>query len=189
MIADQADPQVQPLPANPQAILAAFDRGRQLADGDLVQMATNDAHRASRTEAVRARCAWTNWTAIAPFANGGGAPFRRPGADVAGREHAGNIGLEEVVHVRCRAGDDEAVVVAADGVVEPLGARTRTEEKEHERERNAFAARERDGREVPIFAVERGDLAPISNGDAVPLELVDEVVRHRLAEVRARWRR
>ena len=33
--------------------------------------------------------------------------------------------------------------------------------------------------------MERGDLAPVPNGDAVPLELVDEVVGHRLAEVGA----
>ena len=39
--------------------------------------------------------------------------------------------------------------------------------------------------EVPALAVERGDLAPVANGDAVPLELVDEVVRHRLAQVGA----
>jgi hypothetical protein len=38
---------------------------------------------------------------------------------------------------------------------------------------------------VPVVAVERGDLAPVSNGDAVPLELVDEVVRHRLAKIGA----
>ena len=76
-------------------------------------------------------------------------------------------------------------MVAADGVVEPLGARKRAEEQEHEREGKALAARERDGREVPVFAVERGDLAPVSNGDAVPLELVDQVVGHRLAEVGA----
>src|ERR1700693_6045738 len=67
MAADQADPEVQPLAACPQAILAAVDRGRQVVDGDLVQMATDEvAHRASWTVAVRARCAWTNWTAIAP---------------------------------------------------------------------------------------------------------------------------
>ena len=120
-----------------------------------------------------------------PFTDGGGAPFGRPGADVAGREHPGNIGLEQVVHVRCRAGENESVVVTGNGVAEPLCARKRAEEKEHEREGNAFAARERDGREVPVLALERGDLAAVSNGDAVPLELVDEVVRHRLAEVGA----
>ena len=75
------------------------------------------------------------------FADCRGAALGRAGADVAGREHAGDIGLEQVVHVRCRAGEDEAVVVAADGVVEPLGARQRAEEKEHEREGKALAAR------------------------------------------------
>ena len=33
--------------------------------------------------------------------------------------------------------------------------------------------------------MERGDLTAVSNGDAVPPELADEVVRHRLAKVRA----
>ena len=32
-----------------------------------------------------------------PFADGGGAAFGRAGADVAGREHAGDVGLEQVV--------------------------------------------------------------------------------------------
>ena len=108
-----------------------------------------------------------------PFADGGGAAFGRAGADVAGREHAGNVGLEQVVRVRCGAGEDEAVVVAADGVVEPLGARQRAEEEEQEREGKALAARERDRLEVPVLAVERGDLASVANGDAVALELVD----------------
>jgi hypothetical protein len=36
---------------------------------------------------------------------------------------------------------------------------------------------------VPVLAVELGDLAPVTNGNAVALEVVDEVVRHRLAEV------
>ena len=57
------------------------------------------------------------------FTHGGGASFARPGADVAGREHAGNIGLEQLVRARCRPGEDEAVVVAGHGLVEPLGAR------------------------------------------------------------------
>ncbi len=96
-----------------------------------------------------------------PFTDGGGAPFGRPGADITGREHAGNIGFEQVVHVRCRARQDEAVVVAADGVVEPLGSRKGAEEEEHERERRAFAVCERDGGEVPVVAVERGDLGPV----------------------------
>ena len=119
------------------------------------------------------------------FADGGGAAFGRAGADVTGREHTGDIGLEQVVGVRCCAGEDEAVVVAADGVVEPLGARQRAEEEEQERVSQELAALERDGREAPVLAVERSDLASVSNDDAVPLELVDQVVRHRLAEVGA----
>ena len=75
------------------------------------------------------------------FADGGGAALGRAGADVAGREDAGNARLEQVVGVRCGAGEDEAVVVARDGVVEPLGARQRAEEEEQERERQALAAR------------------------------------------------
>ena len=44
---------------------------------------------------------------------------------------------------------------------------------------------ERDGLEVPVLAVERSDLAPVADGDAVPLELVDQVIGHRLAEIGA----
>ena len=76
-----------------------------------------------------------------PFADGGGAALGRPGADVAGREHAGDVGLEQVVRAGCRAGEDEAVLVAADGVVEPFGARQRAEEEEQERVREELAAR------------------------------------------------
>src|SRR5207247_4238990 len=79
----------------------------------------------------------------------------------------------------------EPVAVAADGVVEPLGARQRAEEKEHERERKALVADQRDGLEVRVLAVERTDLASVADGDAVPLELVDQVIGHRLAEIGA----
>src|SRR6185437_8130861 len=74
---------------------------------------------------------------------------------------------------------------AGHGVVEPLGARQRPEEEKEERERKAVAALEGDGLEAPVLAVQLDDLAPVANGDAVPFELVDEVVRHRLAEVGA----
>ena len=81
------------------------------------------------------------------FADGGGAAFGRAGADVAGREDARNIGLEQVVRARRGAGEDEPVVVAGHGVVEPLGARQRPEEEKEERERKAVAALEGDGLE------------------------------------------
>ena len=50
-------------------------------------------------------------------------------------------------------------------------------------ERSPFVSVTR--REAPVLAVELGDLAPVANRDAVVLELVDEVVRHRLAKVGA----
>ena len=37
----------------------------------------------------------------------------------------------------------------------------------------------------PSVAVQRGDLAAVAHRDAVALELADEVVRHRLAQVGA----
>ncbi len=76
-------------------------------------------------------------------------------------------------------------MVAADRVVEPLGARQGAEEEEQERVRQQLAALEGDGREASVLSVERRDLASVANDDAVPLELVDEVVGHRLAEVGA----
>ena len=42
MPAGQADPEMQPFAARAQAILAAVNRRRQLADADLVQVATDD---------------------------------------------------------------------------------------------------------------------------------------------------
>src|SRR6267154_4386272 len=67
MTADQADPEVQPLAARPQAVLAAVDRRRQLANRDLIEVGAHSvAHVTSSTAGVRERWAWTNWTAIAP---------------------------------------------------------------------------------------------------------------------------
>src|SRR4029077_8889766 len=97
------------------------------------------------------------------FADGGGAAFGRPGADVTGREHTGNVRLEQVVHVGCGAGENEAVTIAADGLVEPLGARQGAQEKEREREGKTVAAAQRDGLEVPVLAVERSDLASVAD--------------------------
>src|SRR6266545_1803791 len=69
----------------PKAVLAAVEGDRQLADGDLVEVGLDELDGRA-------------------FADGGGAAFGRPGADVSGREHARDVGLEQVVHVRCRAG-------------------------------------------------------------------------------------
>ena len=83
------------------------------------------------------------------------------------------------------AGEDEAVLVALDDVTEPFGARHRAEEEEQEREPQALAVFERDRLELPVGAMEGGDLAAVANGDAVALELAHEVVGHRLAQIRA----
>ena len=71
------------------------------------------------------------------FAGGGGAAFGGAGTDVAGRVHAGNVGLEQVGGVGCSAGEDKAVVVAADGVVEPFGMRQCAKEEKQERVRRS----------------------------------------------------
>ena len=119
------------------------------------------------------------------FADGRRAALGRAGADVAGREHAGNVGLQQVVHVGRGAGEDEAVAVAADGIVEPFGTRQCAEEEDQEPVGEELAGLQRDRRKVPVLAVERRDLAPVANRDAVALELVDQVVGHRLAEIGA----
>src|SRR5919109_3437937 len=87
------------------------------------------------------------------LAHRGCAPLRRAGADVARGEDAGDARLEQVVGMRIRAREDEAVFVAGDGVAEPFGAWPRAEEQEQERERHALTTRERDRFEVPIRAV------------------------------------
>ena len=107
------------------------------------------------------------------FADRGGAALGRSGPHVAGGEDAGDAGLEQVLGVRRGAGEDEAVGVARDGVVEPFSARAGAEEEEQERERELLAACQGDGLEVPVRAMERGDLAAVADGDAVAIELVD----------------
>src|SRR5256885_653060 len=62
--AGEADPEVQPLAAFAQAVLAAVDGGRKLAHGDLIEMGADRAH--PTRLAGRARCWWTNCTAIDP---------------------------------------------------------------------------------------------------------------------------
>src|SRR5262249_9271176 len=86
-------------------------------------------------------------------------------------------------------GEDEAVAVAADGVAQPLGARQRAQEEEEERVRQELAAPQRNGGQPAVLAVQRSDLAPVANDHAVPLELADEAVGHRLAEGGAAGRR
>ena len=71
---------------------------------------------------------------------GGGASLGRARADVTSGEDAGNTGLERVLGSRSSAREDEAVIVACDRVVEPIGARLRRRGRET-RTRTAGARR------------------------------------------------
>src|SRR5215210_444815 len=84
------------------------------------------------------------------FADRGRASLGRSRADVTGRARAGDVGLEEVRDVRVWAGEAEAVVVAGDGVAEPIRARQRLEDEEQEREPQPLAPVERDRIELSI---------------------------------------
>src|SRR5258708_6825405 len=95
----------------------------------------------------------------------------------------GDVAWEGAVAWGVGPGEDGAVVAAADGFAEPLGTRHRSEEQEQEREGEALAGLQRHRLEVAVVSVERGDLAPVADGDAVAVELVDQVVGHRLAQV------
>jgi hypothetical protein len=61
--------------------------------------------------------------------HGGGALLGRARAHVTSGEDARNTGLQRVLGSRSGAREDEAVIVACDRVVEPLGARLRAEEE------------------------------------------------------------
>src|SRR5437868_12376432 len=87
------------------------------------------------------------------FADGGGAALGRARADVTSREGARDGGLEEVVGTRRGTGQDEALLVAGDDVVEPLGAGACAEEQEQESEWQALAGLERDRLELAVGAV------------------------------------
>src|SRR3954468_19917630 len=56
------------------------------------------------------------------LADRGGAALRRAGADTAGREHAGDARVEQVLAAGSRTGQDEAIGIARDGVAQPLRA-------------------------------------------------------------------
>src|SRR5436309_10527389 len=117
------------------------------------------------------------------FADGGGAAFAGSGADVAGGEDAGHARLEQVVGAGCVAGEDEAVGGACDGVVEPFRAWLCAEKEEEEGEWETLAVLERDLFESALRSVEGGDLAAVADGDAVALEVADQILGHRLVQV------
>jgi hypothetical protein len=111
-----------------------------------------------------------------PFAHGRGAALGGSGADVACSEDPGDARLEQVVRAGRLAGENEAVGSARDRLVEPSRARLRAEEAEEERERQLLAALQRDRVEPALRSVEGGDLAAVADGDAVALELADQIL-------------
>src|SRR5439155_14410983 len=66
---------------------------------------------------------------------------------------------------------------------DPFRAWLCAEEAKEERERKLLAALERDRLEQAVGSVKGGELAAIADGDAVALELADQVVGHRLLQV------
>jgi hypothetical protein len=119
------------------------------------------------------------------LADGRGASLGEAGADIASRTDPWHARLQQIFATDLGTGEDEAVNVTSDHAAEPAGARACAEKQEQVGERHAFTAGERHGLELPILAVELCDLAAVTNGDAVALELPHEVVRHRLAQVGA----
>src|SRR6185437_9463324 len=111
-----------------------------------------------------------------PLAHGCRTPLAGAGPDVAGGEDAGHARLEQVVRPGGVAGEDEAVGIARDGIVQPFRARLRAEEEEKGRERELLAALQRDRLELPVYPVKGGDLTAVTDGDAVTVKLVDEIV-------------
>jgi hypothetical protein len=120
-----------------------------------------------------------------PFAHCGGAALDRARAHVADGEAARDARVRDPLLRDVVAGDDEAVLVARDRVVEPVGARRRAEEREGEIDRQAGPVLERNAVEVPVLAVQLGDFAAVADLDPEPVEVGDEVARHRLAQVGA----
>src|SRR4051794_6900397 len=117
------------------------------------------------------------------LADGGSAALDRAGADVAGGVDAGDGGFEQALGAGLGAGEDEALLVAGDAVAEPVGAGGGAEEEEEERVGEAGTVGEGDGFELAVAAVQLGDFAAVADVDAVALQLLDQVVGHRLGEV------
>ena len=82
------------------------------------------------------------------------------------------------------AGEDEAVLVAGDASpsqsVHGRAPRKRNRNENGTRSPRVSVTASR----CPSCSVQLGDLAAVADGDAVALELADQVVRHRLAQVR-----
>ena len=147
--------------------------------------ANDVAHVAPSTAGVRERWAWTNWTAIAPSPTAVAQrlvePERTsPAANTPGTSVSSRLSVFAAAPVRMKPSSSRPTVSSSHSV---HGSAPRKRNRNEKGRRSPLV--ERDGLEVPVLAVERGDLASVADGDAVALELVDEVVGHRLAEVGA----
>src|SRR3954453_21715792 len=117
------------------------------------------------------------------LADGRSAALDRASAGVAGSVDAGDGGFEQALGTDVRAGEDEALLVAGDGVAQPVGAGGSAEEEEEERIGETAAVGGGGGFELAVAAVQLGDFAVVADVDPVAVELADQVVGHRLAEV------
>src|SRR3954447_23101404 len=90
------------------------------------------------------------------LADGGGASFCRAGANVTGGIDPGHARLEEVLAAGGAAGEDEAVLVALDRIVQPLRAGSRAEEEEQKREGQALSVLQRHRLEPAVVPVQLG---------------------------------
>ena len=119
------------------------------------------------------------------LADGRRASLGRAGADVAGREHPRSARLEQRSAAGAVAREDESMLVSCGDVTEPLRAGRRAEKQEQKGERNPLAIAQRHRVEPPVIPMELDDLAGGPDDDARLFKLVDQIVRHRLAQVTA----
>src|SRR3954464_15946900 len=76
MAARQADAKVEPLAAGAETVLTAVHLGRELEDGDLVEMSAAGTHRTAA--GCAARCLCTNCTAMEPSPTAAAQRFVEP---------------------------------------------------------------------------------------------------------------
>ena len=117
-----------------------------------------------------------------------GAALDRPGANVADGEDAGNARLEKASApaawpVSTKPSSSSATVPLSHSV---QGDAPRKRKRNESGRRSP--SRQRHRLELAVAAVELDDLAPAANRDAGAVEVVDQVVGHRLARSARRWR-
>ncbi len=89
---------------------------------------------------------------------------------------------------RTNPSSSSATVPSSQSVFGAAPRKERKEEEEEEGERDPLSTAERRRLELAVGAVQHGDLAASSDEDGGALEVVDQVVRHRLARSARRWK-